>query len=591
MSTMRKLRISDELEVPAELITEATAILGMRGRGKTNTAVVIVEEMVETGLPIVVFDTVGVWWGLRSSADGKAAGLPVVVFGGDHGDVKLEAEAGKVIADVIIEQRISCVIDTSHLSKAATRRFALDFVTQMYHRNRSPLHIVFDEADELAPQRTAQGDPNSARLLGAMEDLVRRGRARGLGVTLVTQRPAVLNKDVLTQVEVLIALGMTGPRDVAAIDEWVSLHASQEDAKELHRTLASLPTGTAWVWSPSWLNILQKTKIRRRRTFDSSATPKLGEIKLEPKVLAEIDLTKLGTQIAETVEKQKADDPRTLRRELAERNLRIANLEAQVAERPAAEPTTVEVPVVTEEQITALDRLSGILGELLDPLAEMREKVGEKILEVEDSIAKLSGAWFEDAHDGYPPPTPGAFVPSSSLPAAPRPAPSIPAVRQDTPPPEGLTKQQAALLGVLAQFPSLSKKQLAMRSGYSWKSSAFSPAITGLRVAGFITGEGTLSITDAGRTAVGSIESVPTGRALVDHWVSRLKPMEGRMLLALAQVWPNSLTHTELAAATGYSVTSSAFSPAVNALKSFDLAEGTKDALAASDNIGEAARS
>ena len=54
-----------------------------------------------------------------------------------------------------------------------------------------------------------------------MEDLVRRGRARGLGATLITQRPAVLNKDVLTQAEVLIALGMTGPRDVAAIDEWV----------------------------------------------------------------------------------------------------------------------------------------------------------------------------------------------------------------------------------------------------------------------------------------------------------------------------------------------------------------------------------
>ena len=34
-----------------------------------------------------------------------------------------------------------------------------------------------------------------------MEDLVRRGRARGLGITLITQRPAVLNKDVLTQVD------------------------------------------------------------------------------------------------------------------------------------------------------------------------------------------------------------------------------------------------------------------------------------------------------------------------------------------------------------------------------------------------------
>jgi DNA helicase HerA-like ATPase len=57
---------------------------------------------------------------------------------------------------------------------------------RLYHRNRDPLHLVLDEADALAPQRT---DPGGQRLLGAIEDLVRRGRARGIGLSMISQSP------------------------------------------------------------------------------------------------------------------------------------------------------------------------------------------------------------------------------------------------------------------------------------------------------------------------------------------------------------------------------------------------------------------
>ncbi len=57
---------------------------------------------------------------------------------------------------------------------------------ELYHRNREPLHVVIDEAALLAPQRVQHG---GERLLGAMSDLVRRGRVRGLGVSMITQSP------------------------------------------------------------------------------------------------------------------------------------------------------------------------------------------------------------------------------------------------------------------------------------------------------------------------------------------------------------------------------------------------------------------
>lgn len=89
------LAIAPDLDLPLEAVTETFAILAKRGKGKTNTAVVMAEEMIGAGLPVVVLDPVGVWWGIRSSADGKAPGLPVVIFGGDHADLPLEEHAGR----------------------------------------------------------------------------------------------------------------------------------------------------------------------------------------------------------------------------------------------------------------------------------------------------------------------------------------------------------------------------------------------------------------------------------------------------------------------------------------------------------------
>ena len=66
----------------------------------------------------------------------------------------------------------------------------------------------------------------------------------------ITQRPGVLHKDILSQSEVLIALRMTGTRDIAAIDAWARLHAEDEQAREVRANLAALPVGAAWCGLP-----------------------------------------------------------------------------------------------------------------------------------------------------------------------------------------------------------------------------------------------------------------------------------------------------------------------------------------------------
>lgn len=556
---MTGLHMAADLVLPEEAVTETFAILAKRGSGKTYTAAVLVEEMLDAALPVVVLDPIGVWWGLKSSDDGTKPGYPVVVFGGDHADVPLEPTAGALIADVIVDERVPAVLDLSGLSKTAARRFVADFAERLYYRNRAALHVVIDEADAFAPQRT---HADGARTLGAIEDLVRRGRARGIGVTLITQRPAVLNKDVLTQAEVLVALRMTGPRDVAAIDEWVRLHADEDQAREVKGSLPSLPIGTAWFWSPGWLDILQRVAVRRRRTYDSSATPKAGEVRRAPKAIAAVDLERLGQRIADTVERAKAEDPRALR-------ARITELERALASERAkpAEPVEVKVPVLDPVLTERLEQaLAGVVTEAGEVLAELRRW---------DDIAPRPAA--------VKPPAAAAIQPPHPAPKA-RPAPATPPVAADG----KLSKAQRAILTVLAQYPQgRSKRQVALLTGYSGGGGGFNNALSACRSAGLLEGsQAHLTATAEGLAALGDWTPLPTGRALLEHWQSQVGKAERLVLERLAAAWPNSLTKDEVAAEAGYAASGGGFNNALSRLRTLELIEGRGDLRIADELMG-----
>lgn len=306
---MKMFHLAANLELPTEAVTQTFALLGRRGSGKTNTAVDLAEEMIAGGFPIVILDPVGVWWGLRSH-------FGVARLGGEHADIPLDQASGKVVAEFVVADRVPVLLDVSQFGEGAMKRFVGEFLQRLYEINREALHVFIDEADEFAPQTDLGG--NTAACLGAMQRVVRRGRARGLGVTLITQRSAVLNKSVLTQTECLIAMQTTAPQDLKAIDDWLKYHGTAEEREKIMRDLPAMQRGEAWVYSPGWLKTLKRVVFRPRKSFDSSRTPKPGERRTAPKSLAEVDLAALTKQLAATIEKAAADDPRELRRRIVE---------------------------------------------------------------------------------------------------------------------------------------------------------------------------------------------------------------------------------------------------------------------------------
>ena len=250
--------------MPTTAATKAFALLAKRGAGKSYTGAVMAEEFAKAGIPFVVFDPIDVWWGLRLNKDGKSKGLPIVVFGLEHADIKLDRGMGKRIARAVVDENISCVISTFGMPKVAQRELIADFAEELLNINNTPRHIFIEEAHEFVPQRVfgAMG-----RCFAAVEALLVMGRNRGIGVTLINQRAATINKDLLTQVDTLLAFRNVAPQDRKALKEWVEAHSADGDFEAFMKSLPHLPTGEGWCWSPEFLETFEKIKIRKRETF------------------------------------------------------------------------------------------------------------------------------------------------------------------------------------------------------------------------------------------------------------------------------------------------------------------------------------
>ena len=549
------LKLADGLKLPVDAITQTFGVLAMRGAGKSNLAAVMAEEMFEAGLPFVVVDPVGSWWGLRSAADGKRPGLAVPIFGGQHGDVPLEKTGGQVLADLVVDERASCVLDLSDMSEGDKIRFLCDFAERLYRRNRDPLHLFLEESDDYAPQRPFR---EQARLLRAWENVVRRGRARGLGITMITQRSAALAKSVLTQIETLFVLRTTSPQDRKAVQAWVDFHGTA--GNEVLESLPTLRAGEAWAWSPHWLGVTKRLQVRRRWTFDSGATPKDLRARRRAATLADVDLGAIRERMAATIERAKAEDPRELKR-------RVAELELQLASRSTPAPTKehrVEVPVLKEGQVKRLEAAAVRAEKIAAGLQERVHDLREEAAALRQVLRQPIPGFTRPAREI---PNTGRLHKIRATPAAPadrfrseRQLERLPGKSQNPDLPGPIGGGLRRMLVALAQRPQgLSARQLGVRAGLSSRSGTFCTYLARARTSGWVAGDrGRLTLTEAGLAT----------------WLGELGGGAARMIETLASAYPRALSKQELGEASGLSSVSGTFSTYLSRLRSLELVEG-----------------
>lgn len=564
----KKIEFAENLEFDTDIITEVIDVIAKRGSGKTYTAAKLAEGMLIIGAQIVVIDPVGNWYGLRLGSNGKPdGGLDIKILGGRNGDIPLEHTAGPLIAKNIVDTGMSVILDVSMMAKEKQRRFITEFAASLLEerkRDPSPMHIFWEEAYRFMPQKLTKGSKNE--MLEATEELVTMGRNFGIGGTIICQRAAQVSKTVLTQASILVAMNTIGA-DRKVILDWID-HKGMDNA--MTTKLSDLKKGQALVWWPEEFGII-RVKVAKRVTYDASSTPKFGDKKRQSK-LKPIDLGALEISMAETIEKAKSEDPKHLRRKIAE-------LEKKILTLSQAKATTVEVPVLGEATVLAMNHF----------LAEQSDKVGdlaEKMHACRGEIIK-AGVKFQADMDKA---KKGFAAAAKKIPRAPTLRVHKSPRRPESPEAPQIKAGALRMLKALAAISpgGMTKRQVAQAAKMKSSSGTFSTYWASLNVNEFIAkgggGNGPKDrwfITEEGLEYLGDdVPIKPNGpEELLEFWCERLKGKEREILRFLFGRCAEEFSKAEIGEEVGLSSSSGTFSTYMSTLTSNGLVERNSSGL------------
>jgi hypothetical protein len=543
---VKTLDIAIGKTLPLDILMQPVFLGGGRGSGKTSGAKTLFEAAYDAEAQCIAIAPTGKWWSLRLAADGKGNGLErVYVFGGPHGDLPLTSESGATIARLCVERRIHAVLDVSLLRKGERARFLAAFLEEFWllkkvENDSYPVVLFIEEAHAVVPQRP---QPDEARMLGAAEDLVREGRNHGIGVVLLDQRSAVVNKNVLALVEVLIVLRTIHHLDRKTYGEWI---VEKGGATDFVGQLPSMKAGEAYLYAPV-LEIFERITMRMPRTFNATATASVGERVVKAGALTQVDVGALRESLAQVIAEAEKNDPKALKRE-------IAALKAELAKKPAAAAAPakpVEVPVSIKEELEQLQRSIEVMAKIGDQLAQKQQVV---VGALHNATEILKPTFERPMRKLEVRPPPGVVV-RSARPGPLPPAPHLPAaIKVAIAKADGLSMKATEMLRELvavicADLPALSRDDWAMRSGLR-NNGNFRNYVSELRTAGYLD-EGQDLPNNAGRAIVslgGKPPAPKTSNELVHQWLPMLSAKAAAMFNALLSE-ARQLSRDELAAA------------------------------------------
>lgn len=534
--------------IPEAALSQHIAILGKTGSGKTYAAKGVVEGLLDSEVRVCIIDPTGAWHGLRSSSSGKSAGFPVVIFGGTHADLPLGAAHGEALAEIIGTSSTPAIIDTSQMKVGERTRFFADFADALVRKNRGPLHLIIDEAHLFAPQGKVN-DPQSGAMLHAANNLVSLGRSRGLRIMLITQRPAKLHKDSLTQVETLVAMRLIAPQDRKAVEEWIKDNADQEKGREIITSLATLKTGQAWIWAPE-IGVLERVSFPKIRTFDSSKAPDDAGDGKGP-VLAPIDKEAIASKLQTVAADALANDPARLK-------ARIRELEAQ-HKRNGAAAAPVDTAAIEER---GYQRGLNVGRE---ELRQLRQSMRTNVLAAVENAFKQEPAIQALAA----PIRTRAPIPQK------RAAPVVTQASDELSGPEQRIVDGIAWLEATTGKEEQEQTAVAFMANYTYGAGSFNNPKGSLNVKGlvqYVPGN-RIKLTDAGRALARVPDAVLTAEELHRRVLDRLPGPEQRLLKPLLESYPEPMGGPDLAAAAGYQFGAGSFNNPRGRLKTLGLVQ------------------
>ncbi|WP_423995482.1 helicase HerA domain-containing protein [Halorubrum trapanicum] len=305
-----------EISLPVvELLTGRGFITGKSGSGKSNTASVVAEKLLDSALGILIVDVDGEYYGLKEEYEILHAGAD------DECDIVVSPEHAEKLANLALEQNVPIILDVSgYLEEETANELLLEVVKQLFakeKRMKKPFLLVIEECHEYIPE--GGGMDETGKMLIKVG---KRGRKHGLGIVGISQRPADVKKDFITQCDWLCWHRLTWDNDTKVVGRILgSKYAS---------AVEDLGDGEAFLMT-DWDESIRRIQFHRKETFDAGATPGLDDFERPELKSVSSDLVGELESISDEKERRESEIA-DLKQELEKKDRRIADLERELEE-------------------------------------------------------------------------------------------------------------------------------------------------------------------------------------------------------------------------------------------------------------------
>jgi hypothetical protein len=308
-------QVPDEtVDLPVvEILTGRGFITGKSGSGKSNSASVVAEKLLDSGFGILIVDIDGEYYGLKEEYEILHVGAD------DECDIQVTVDHAGKIASLALEQNVPIILDvSSFLDEGEAEELLTAVSKQLFAKEKKlkqPFLMLVEEVHEWIPEKGSMGECGKMLI-----KIGKRGRKHGLGMVGISQRPADVKKDFITQCDWLVWHRLTWNNDTKVVSR--ILDAEYADAVE------DLGDGEAFMMT-DWSDTVQRVQFQRKQTFDAGATPGLEDVDRPDLKSVSSDLVSELEEISD--EKAQTENRiQELREELDKKNSRIAELETEL---------------------------------------------------------------------------------------------------------------------------------------------------------------------------------------------------------------------------------------------------------------------
>ncbi|QZX99041.1 helicase HerA domain-containing protein [Halobaculum rubrum] len=298
-----------------EILTGRGFITGKSGSGKSNTASVVIEKLLSNSFPVLIVDSDGEYYGLKEEFE-------ILHVGADEEcDIQVSSEHAGKIASLALEENVPIILDVSgYLDEDEASELIRETARQLFAKEKKlkkPFLMLVEECHEYIPEGAGM-DKTGKTLI----KIGKRGRKHGLGIVGISQRPADVKKDFITQCDWLCWHRLTWDNDTKVVSRILG--------SKYGEAIEDMDDGEAFLMT-DWAESIRRVQFHRKQTFDAGATPGLDDFERPDLKSVSGDLVselQTITDERERTESELAD----LRQELDKKEQRITQLERELEE-------------------------------------------------------------------------------------------------------------------------------------------------------------------------------------------------------------------------------------------------------------------